>query len=135
MARASSFTVFLAGALLSYAFYAFGPVAHRTLTVVGALRWSPASTLVDEAVVIPDTINCEDLHYHKQSGILFTACEDNVDGRFRWFPPLANFDDPELGRTSRGSIHIVNPNVTISSLREVQCTDTSSDHEIGALGV
>ncbi|KAK1756966.1 hypothetical protein QBC47DRAFT_173876 [Echria macrotheca] len=124
MAGAPSFTVFLVGALLSYAFYTFGPAAHRSLTVLGVLRWSPSSTFgLEEVVVIPDTVNCEDLHYHKQSGMLFTACEDNVEGRFRWFPPLANFDDPELGRKSRGSIHVVNPNTMRSERLEFEDFD------------
>jgi hypothetical protein len=65
-----------------------------------------------EIIAIPDTVHCEDLHYYAPSGTLFTACEDNADTRFKWFPGLANFDDPELASKSRGSIHVIDPKVS-----------------------
>ncbi|KAK4235307.1 hypothetical protein C8A03DRAFT_36852 [Achaetomium macrosporum] len=100
----------LLGALLAYVFYTAGPFVHRTLTVLGAFRkYSDGASIKGEVVFIPDTVHCEDVHYHGPSGTLFTACEDNAETRFKWFPPLANFDDPELGSRSQGSIHVVNP--------------------------
>jgi hypothetical protein len=100
------------GALLSYWSYTIWPTVHRTLTVLGALRvYPPGANVKGEVVVIQDTVHCEDLHYHALSGTLFTACEDDFETRFQWFPPLANFDNPELGSKARGSIHVVDPKV------------------------
>jgi hypothetical protein len=61
--------------------------------------------------LIPDTINCEDLHYHPGSGLLYAACQDKprVDGQ-TWFPPLARFD-VEAGWASRGGLVVVDPKV------------------------
>ncbi|KAL2015725.1 hypothetical protein VTK56DRAFT_4896 [Thermocarpiscus australiensis] len=100
----------LAAALLAYALYSVGPLFVRTLTVLGVLRRYPDGALAQsEVIAIPDTVHCEDLHYHAPSGLLFTACEDNAETRFKWFPPLAIFDDPDLASRSQGSIHVVNP--------------------------
>ena len=102
----------LLGALLAYVFYTVGPSVYRAGTLFGVLRKYPDGAAVKgEVIAIPDTVHCEDVHYHAPSGTLFTACEDNAETRFRWFPPLANFDDPELGSKSRGSIHVVDPKV------------------------
>ena len=106
------FAVSLLGALVAYQFYIFWPSILRTATVIGVLRrYPPGATVQDEVVVISDTVHCEDLHYHAGSGTLFTACEDNLETRFKWFPALAIFDNPELGAKSRGSIHVVDPKV------------------------
>lgn len=107
--------VSLLGALLAYVFYSFGPGLHRTSTVLGVFRTANTS-VIQEVVVIPDTINCEDIHYHAPSGTLFTVCEDNIETRFRWFPPLDNFDDPELARKARGSIHVVDPKAGLTTI-------------------
>jgi hypothetical protein len=104
----------LLGALLAYVIYTAGPFVQRTLRVLGAFRdYSDGASVKGEVVLIPDTVHCEDVHYHGPSETLFTACEDNAENRFKWFPPLANFDDPELGSRSQGSIHVVNPKVVI----------------------
>ena len=110
---ANSLSYFSAiGILLAYAFYALGPSVHRSLTVLGALRGEVPHTLdVEEIIVIPDTTHCEDVHYYAPGASLFAACEDNANTRFRWFPPLAVFDDPELGKRGRGSIHVISPKV------------------------
>ncbi|KAF5575095.1 serum paraoxonase arylesterase [Fusarium pseudocircinatum] len=60
-------------------------------------------------IFINDTIQCEDIHFDKKSGKLFLACEDNHEGRFEWFPPLANFQNLSLAAKSTGSIHVVDP--------------------------
>ena len=106
----------LLGALLAYLLYGAWPSVRRTVTVLGALRMYPHGAVVKAGVTaIPDTVHCEDLHYHAPSGTLFTACEDNPETRFKWFPPLANFDDPELASRSRGSIHVVDPKVWVAT--------------------
>ncbi|KAK3359455.1 hypothetical protein B0T25DRAFT_99010 [Lasiosphaeria hispida] len=104
----------LVAALLAYALHAFGPSTHQRLLVLGALRWKLNSTPDVEVFVIRDTTHCEDLHYHVPSETLFTACEDDHTTRFGWFPPLANFDDAELGKRGRGSIHVINPKTLLS---------------------
>ena len=110
-------TVSLLGALVAYLFYIIWPSIHRTATVIGVLRrYPPGATVQNEVVVISDTVHCEDLHYHAGSGTLFTACEDNLETRFKWFPALATFDNPELGGKSRGSIHVVDPKVCMRTL-------------------
>ncbi|KAK4153032.1 hypothetical protein C8A00DRAFT_43974 [Chaetomidium leptoderma] len=103
-------TLSLLGAFLAYVLYTAAPSVHRAVTVLGVLRKYPArATVKEDVIAIPDTVHCEDLHHHVASGTLFTACEDNPETRFKWFPPLANFDDPELASRSRGSIHVVDP--------------------------
>ncbi|KAL2256358.1 hypothetical protein VTK26DRAFT_1789 [Humicola hyalothermophila] len=107
----------LAGALVAYLAYTIVPLFHRRLVVLGALRHYPEDVFKkDPVVVIPDTVQCEDLHYHAQSGTIFTACEDNFENRFKWFPPLANFDNPEAASKSQGSIHVIDPK-TLQSRR------------------
>ncbi|KAK3370018.1 hypothetical protein B0H63DRAFT_305656 [Podospora didyma] len=95
----------------------FWPGINQTLVVLGFFR-KPEDLVntAGEVVAIPDTRHCEDLHYHASSGLLFTACEDKAETRFGWFPPLANFDNPELALKSRGSIHVINA-VTLESQR------------------
>lgn len=95
--------------------YVYGPSLYRGVTVLGVLR-KPDNTLVANSadiVTIEDTTHCEDLHYHAPSNSLFTACEDSVDTRFVWFPPLGTFDDPAVGQGSRGSIHVIDPQVRL----------------------
>ena len=38
--------------------------------------------------LIPDTLYCEDLHYHESSGLLFGASEEKPESRWKWFPPF-----------------------------------------------
>ncbi|KAL1838485.1 hypothetical protein VTJ49DRAFT_2623 [Mycothermus thermophilus] len=103
-------SISLLGALLAYLLYSVGPYIQRAVVVLGVLRkYPPGAVAKDEVTVIPDTVHCEDLHYYAPSGTIFTACEDEANVRFRWFPPLANFDDPELGGRSQGSIHVIDP--------------------------
>jgi len=112
-------TTSLAGALIAYVAYTWGALIHRTLTVLGVLRWDVASTHTNQAdsiVTIPDTTHCEDIHHHAPSNLLFTACEDDPSTRFVWFPPLGTLDDPELAARSRGSIHVIDP-TTMESRR------------------
>ena len=41
----------------------------------------------EDLKIIPDTIYCEDLHYHEPSGLLFGAAETDKVARKKWFPP------------------------------------------------
>ncbi|KAL2146595.1 hypothetical protein VTI28DRAFT_3094 [Corynascus sepedonium] len=111
----------LLGALLAYAFYIVGPNLYRAVVVLGVLRKYPnGATIQGEVTEIPDTVHCEDLHYHLPSGTLFAACEDNAETRFKWFPPLTNFDAPELASKSRGSIHVIDPKIMKSRRLEFE---------------
>lgn len=110
----SSKTAVLLSTLIVLLAYLVGQPVNRTLTVLGVWRRPSRTLLADEEtdlVVIADTVNCEDLHYHAASHSLFTACEDTVETRFRWFPPLAILDDPSVLETNRGSLHVINPDV------------------------
>jgi hypothetical protein len=92
--------------------YVYGPTLYRVMTVVGLLRVQTNTVLAsaDDLVKIADTRYCEDLHYYEPAHQLFTACEDS-DVRFDWFPPLANFN-VTVGEDARGSIHIIDPDVS-----------------------
>ncbi|KAK4148311.1 uncharacterized protein C8A04DRAFT_33757 [Dichotomopilus funicola] len=104
------FLLSLMGAFLAYGLYTVARPIYQTVIVFGFLRKYPNGATTDtEVIAIPDTVHCEDLHYHASSGTVFAACEDDPDTRFKWFPPIANFDDPELASRSRGSIHVVDP--------------------------
>jgi hypothetical protein len=87
----------------------------RLVKVIGVFRSSDFSAFQAQAenlVVIEDTVHCEDLHHHRESDLLFTACEDTQATRHAWFPPLAIFDDPILGQSAQGSIHVIDPTVS-----------------------
>ncbi|KAE8350955.1 hypothetical protein BDV28DRAFT_138133 [Aspergillus coremiiformis] len=93
----------------------YGPV-YRQLTVLGVFRKATCGARLAEQQSfhrIEDTMQCEDLHYYKPSHKIFTACEDSVLPRFKWFPPLENFEGPG---DSTGSIHVIDPS-TMKSIR------------------
>ncbi|KAB8254247.1 hypothetical protein BDV32DRAFT_18999 [Aspergillus pseudonomiae] len=93
----------------------YGPV-YRQLTVLGVLRKATDEVRLAEQQAfhrIEDTMQCEDLHYYMPSHKIFTACEDSVLPRFKWFPPLGNFEGPV---DSTGSIHVIDPR-TMKSTR------------------
>jgi len=58
----------------------FGPFTQR-LAVLGVTRDLDSIINIhgDGFRVIPDTVQCEDLHLHEQSGLLFTACQGSED--------------------------------------------------------
>ncbi|KAM7203114.1 hypothetical protein V8F33_002462 [Rhypophila sp. PSN 637] len=109
----------LVGALAAYY---WGEFVYRTMTVMGVFRWQVPNMYADEDIVyIEDTQHCEDVHHH--DGLLYTACEDNLDGRFKWFPPLGTFTEPELASKSKGSIHVVDPKTKQSKRLKFQNFD------------
>jgi hypothetical protein len=93
----------------------FVPFLSLRLTVLGFSRSLDSIQNIhgEEVRTISDTIHCEDLHYHKPSNLLFTACEDNSTSRFSWFPPLGNFKDHTA--ISRGHIQVIDPTVNDGS--------------------
>ncbi|KAK6712303.1 hypothetical protein SNK05_006758 [Fusarium graminearum] len=94
---------------------------NRFTTVLGVFR-QPANTIVKDGdfVTIADTMLCEDLHLHKSSGLLYTACEDSYESRFSWFPGLGVLHDPLTASKSRGSIHVIDPKTFKSKRLEFQ---------------
>ncbi|ATY66533.1 serum paraoxonase arylesterase family [Cordyceps militaris] len=84
---------------------------YRTLRIAGVLR-TDASTIANEgleAIKIPNTPHCEDLHHHLASGLLFTACEGNSEARHSWFPPLTIFEDESKVVEAPGAITVIDP--------------------------
>lgn len=61
-----------------------------------------------DVTVIPDTINCEDLHVH--NGLIFAACQEKDGTRKGWFPALHNLADPEQAKF--GNLRIIDPEVS-----------------------
>ena len=90
-----------------------GPQLLSQLSVLGVFR-QPGVTIFanpEDIVFIEDTTQCEDVHYYARTNTLFAACEAEPSARFSWFPPLTNFDDPVKAQNSRGSIHVIDPDV------------------------
>lgn len=77
--------------LISFAALLYKPVALR-LEVLGLTR--PLGKLQNihghDFHLIPDTLYCEDLHYHKPSNLLFGASEEKPETRWKWFPPFVD---------------------------------------------
>lgn len=104
----------------------------RFTTVLGVFR-QPVPTVIEDGnlVTIPDTMLCEDLHLHKPSNLLFTACEDSYESRFSWFPGLGVLHDP---RKMRGSLHVIDPNTFTSKRLEFEgFADTFVTHGIDVI--
>ncbi|KAL2836782.1 hypothetical protein BJY01DRAFT_238131 [Aspergillus pseudoustus] len=89
----------------------------RVLTVFGVYRNATLTSPAQNIYTIPDTLQCEDIHYYAPGDVLFAACEDSVLQRFRWFPPLVMLDGPA---DSTGSIHVINPQTLVSSRLEFE---------------
>ena len=85
-----------------------GPAVQRSFTILGVFRKPQQTVLasVDHLKTLDGTAYCEDLHYHKPSNLLFTACDDV---RLSWFPPIANFDDSTAGNNAKGELKTIDP--------------------------
>lgn len=105
--------ILMAG-LTGLAAFLYGPPTHRVLTKIGAFRSLSSMPLAspEDLVVLKDTTHCEDIHYYAPAHTLFTACEDVSATRYQWFPPLATFRDANIAWNSKGSIHIIDPEVS-----------------------
>lgn len=93
----------------------YGPATHGTLTKLGVFRELASTPLTnsDDLVQIKDTTHCEDLHYYAPANTLFTACEDVSATRFKWFPPLGHYVDANTAWKAKGSIHTIDPEVSL----------------------
>nr|POE72908.1 serum paraoxonase/arylesterase 1 [Quercus suber] len=104
-----SIQVVLAGGFAALAAVCYAPVRQRYITL-GVGR--PAHKIVnihgvEGLKVIPNTIQCEDLHHEKTTNMLFAACQATRDERHKWFPPLGVFTDPKA--VGEGQIVRVDP--------------------------
>ncbi|KAG6010170.1 hypothetical protein E4U21_007647 [Claviceps maximensis] len=101
--------VLVAAALVAFLLYT--AELPRVSLVLGFWR-QPAKTIVTgphDFHLIPDTVHCEDLHYHEHSNLLFTACEGTEHTRHAWFPGLGVLDDPTTGLRAQGALQTVDP--------------------------
>jgi hypothetical protein len=82
-------TAVILGTLILLIAMLWGPFAVR-VEVLGISRsFHPIRNIHGEDVhVISNTLYCEDLHYHRPSNLLFTACESNDQDRWKWWPAL-----------------------------------------------
>nr|POE87617.1 serum paraoxonase/arylesterase 2 [Quercus suber] len=104
----------LGGCAAVLAALAYAPLRQRYVTL-GVGR--PAHKIVnihgvDGLEIVPNTIQCEDLHLESTTNMLFAACQATREERSRWFPPLAVFTDPKA--VGEGQIVRVDP----TTLRE-----------------
>ncbi|KAI0888216.1 calcium-dependent phosphotriesterase [Annulohypoxylon maeteangense] len=76
--------------------FLYSPLKREAL-ILGVLRplssWEKVHGI--ENRVIEDTVACEDLHYHEPSGLLYSACMDDMKKASGWFPGSGTFDHPE----------------------------------------
>lgn len=97
----------------------YRPFDHR-MTVLGWNRDKTGFHSVHGSSVlttIPNTIHCEDLHHHRESNFLFTACQGDVEARISWFPPLAHFTDHNVA--GLGSLNVIDPETHTSTKLEL----------------
>ncbi|MCJ1478612.1 hypothetical protein MMC13_007293 [Lambiella insularis] len=95
----------------------YNPIKLRA-EVLGFLRPSSVEDIHGEGLrIIPNTVQCEDLHHHLPSGLLFTACQGQAEARYSWFPPSggANFKDHKAADKSHGSIYVIDPKTFTST--------------------
>ena len=87
-----SAVVAISALLVSFAALLYKPVTLRA-EVVGFTR--PLDKIQNvhgqDFRLIPDTLYCEDLHYHESSNLLFGASEEKPGSRWKWFPPFVEF--------------------------------------------
>ncbi|PHH81655.1 hypothetical protein CDD82_244 [Ophiocordyceps australis] len=88
--------------------YLYGHDVRRASTVWGLFR-KPASSPGNDFALIEGTVHCEDVHHHRASNSLFTACNNHEPSRYSWFPPLAIYSNATAGRETRGSITVIDP--------------------------
>ncbi|KFY76838.1 hypothetical protein V499_03616 [Pseudogymnoascus sp. VKM F-103] len=82
----------------------------RRATVLGFLRSQEEFRNIHGDIAplkISNTVHCEDLHYHAESGKLYTACEGVEHTRRHWFPPLGHTDRHD--HDGQGMIVVVDP--------------------------
>ncbi|KAI1411108.1 calcium-dependent phosphotriesterase [Hypoxylon sp. FL1857] len=86
----------------------YAPI-KREATVIGLFRplssWQNVHGI--ENRVIPDTVACEDLHYHEPSGLLYSACAGDMEKAAGWFPGAGSLDYPE--NPGYGTFVVIDP--------------------------
>jgi len=99
----------------------YRPFDHR-MTVLGWHRDAeagfPSIHGASPLRMIPDTVHCEDLHHHRPSNLLFTACQADAAARIAWFPPLGHFADHRAA--GRGSLNVIDPDTHTSTALELR---------------
>ncbi|KAL7951351.1 hypothetical protein V8C42DRAFT_303841 [Trichoderma barbatum] len=106
MAGRLSIAVVLLAVLLGYVYNFY---VQRIIYVSGVFRQPERTELAPkDYVVVENTINCEDLHYHEPSGLIFTACEDYIGSRLAWFPPIEHFSNPSTSKMN-GKLQVIDP--------------------------
>jgi hypothetical protein len=86
-----SFLSILAAAIGVIASLLFAPLTLRIKALgISRLFGSIKNIHGHDLQVIPDTLFCEDVHYHAPSGNLFAASEADENSRFTWFPASAS---------------------------------------------
>ena len=113
MARAA-LLVGLLSVPLGYVATNYGPGFTRGLTVFGIGR-TPVAGVYESVVTLEETGICEDLAYHAETGLIFTLCEQSLESRLSWFPPLARFDTDGLEKSEAG-LFVIDPKVLESRL-------------------
>ena len=101
-------------ALAALAALLYNPIKLRVV-VLGFTRSQASIQNIhgEELKVIPNTVQCEDLHHHLPSGLLFAGCQGRSAERFLWFPasPQGNFRDPKAAAASQGGLFVIDPKV------------------------
>ncbi|KAI0836307.1 calcium-dependent phosphotriesterase [Hypoxylon sp. FL0890] len=101
----------------------YAPV-KREATIFGLFRplnsWQNVHGIENRA--IPDTIACEDLHYHEPSELLFSACTGDIEKAAGWFPGAGSLDHPE--KPGFGTLVVIDPKTMES--RKLKLVDFSS---------
>ena len=109
-------SIFVGLIALSIALYGIlrNPIARR-LEIMGYSRPLEKLQLIHGSGLerISGTLNCEDIHYHEPSGLIFGVAERDGDSRKEWFPPIANFKNPgaigKKGKIGKGKIFVLDP--------------------------
>lgn len=61
--------------------------------------------------IIPNSMQCEDMHLDKSSGLIFAACQTgNPMARYQWWPPLGLFSM----KGGQGTIVVIDTRVRIA---------------------
>lgn len=127
MARAPYISIVLV-AVLAFLTTRLYPGAKTKATVFGLTR--PRDGIVkihgEKLIHIPDTLYCEDVHYHESFNKLFTACETVRDKRRKWFPPLGLLDYKHADTT--GALVMIDPEVSRSKHLRLGPTHKSNRH-------
>ncbi|KAI0162359.1 serum paraoxonase/arylesterase family protein [Xylariaceae sp. FL1272] len=89
--------------------WVYQPVKHTaaTLGLFRILRGEADVIHGVETHVIPDTVACEDLEYHPQSGMIYAGCNVNLASAAGWMPGGDALAHPE--NAANGTIVIIDP--------------------------